>query len=521
MTDRRFRIIHAADPMEREAIASALDERTIEIAFPSGPLAHRHQILGITLTDLLGRLFPRIAFDLESGVAASPELPPGPELFLDRLEEARKHGTTPQASGDRALRIGIGAVDSADIYADGAGWRSYLGTEPSQLQAEAGDQNPLGPLAAASRAAAHGFGQLFADTLGTPSTPASAYFSSFDYRRSSEPFNDPPEAKVPASIKGVLVGAGSVGGAAIYALSRLPGLHGSLAIVDPQNLEAKNPDRALLATSLLAESGAEKATVAADALRHFGDGLALDPRRETVDEFLASREREDPLPLILCAVDSPASRRSIQDCLPLDLVNAACNASEATVSGHRTGAGPCVCCLQMRDILDGDTIRWRLIAAATGFERNQVLGMMVNKLPLDRNHLRGIEEHRGMTPGSLAEHEGLTIEEIWRSHLAYGETELSDSRSAAAVASPWITSLAGFFLAGEALKRCAGEPYANAALGPDGPAVKWEEKLNGSPLDGLLGTPSRWAGNECLCRSPRRRRITIARYGLSANQYLP
>jgi hypothetical protein len=522
MTDRRFRIIQAADSTEREVIASALDERTIKIAFPAGRVAFHHQVLGIALTDLLGRLFPRISFDLDLGTLASAELPPGPELFVDRLEEARSHGTAPQVPDSSALRIGIGPVSKADIYADGIGWCSYLGTEPSRLKGDAANLNPLGPLIAASRAAAHGFAHLFSDILGEPSTPPSAYFSAFDYRRSSEPFNDPAETEVLDYIEGVLVGAGSVGGAAVYAFSHLPHLHGRLAIVDPQSLEAKNPDRALLATSALAEEEAEKVAVAAEALRHFGNGLVLDPRRETVNEFLATREREERLPLVLCAVDSPASRRSIQDCLPLDLINAACNASEATVSGHRTGAGPCVCCLQMRDVLDRKTIRWRLIAAATGLERNQILGMMVNKLPLDLSFLRRIEEHREMAPGSLSEHEGLTIEELWRTHLAYGETEVrSDSGLSAAVASPWITSLAGFLLAAEALKRCAGDPYVSMALGPGGPAVKWEEKLSGSPLDGISSSPPRWAGSECLCRSPRRRRIMIARYGLSADQYPP
>lgn len=173
-----------------------------------------------------------------------------------------------------------------------------------------------------------------------------------------------------------MVGAGSVGGAAVYALACVPELSGSLTIVDPENLESKNPDRALLATAEAADAGESKVLVAAQALEHLS-GLAVDPHQEAIADFVARRGRADTLPLVLSAVDSAESRRSIQDCLPLQVVNAACSPDEATVSGHVTGAGPCVCCLHMPDVLDEDQIRWRLISKATDWNREQVVTFLI------------------------------------------------------------------------------------------------------------------------------------------------
>src|SRR5690242_18236109 len=131
MSDRRIRFIRG-ETAEREAMLAALDERTIMIRLPRGEVDHAAQLVAITATDLLGRIFPRIAFDGDPETPTSPELPPGAELLLERLELARRHGLEPLHPGDPRTTLAVRSAGPADLYADGDGWQSYLGTQPSR-----------------------------------------------------------------------------------------------------------------------------------------------------------------------------------------------------------------------------------------------------------------------------------------------------------------------------------------------------------------------------------------------------
>jgi len=522
MSDRRVRFIRGNDQEERQAILRALDERTVRIELPAGSVSHDHQLLALAVTDLLGRLFPRISIACDEGIEASPGLPPGSGSLRERLEQVRHHGIGPEEPDEPALTLGIGTDDDADLYADGTSWQSYLGTQPSQLDHGGDNGNPIGALAAASRVCAHAFRQMLSDFLGEHEVPVSVYSSALGFSNSDKPI-EIVDLISATQIEAVLVGAGSVGGATVYALARVRGLYGSLAVVDPQRLEPKNPDRALLATPIAANANEPKADVAADALEGQRPALRVEAYQQTVAEFVAGRDREEPLPLMMCAVDSVEARRSLQDCLPLRVINAACNPDEATVSSHVTGAGACTCCLHMADVLNEEQVRWRLISAATGWNRDRVVAYLIGNLPLQKSDLRSIEQHRGLNAGTLESYENDSLDDLWRAELLYGEARFETvSGLAVAVAAPWVTSLAGFLLAAEVLKTFAGLDGGDL-LGPhaDSPGVQWQENLYASPQHGLLGRPQRWVGNECLCRSARRRRLTIARYGLDEGDYPP
>ena len=91
----------------------------------------------------------------------------------------------------------------------------------------------------------------------------------------------------------------------------------------------------------------------------------------------------------------------------------------------------------------------------------------------------------------------------------------TDGGGQAAVAAPFITALAGFLLAGEALKAGSGDAFVPYRLGPRGQiATMYRENPWGSPANALLANPPRWPTAECLCRSPLRLRLLRARYAL-------
>lgn len=521
MSDRRLRVIQRGAEGGEDELVAVLD-RTVRVTLPSDTPALRHQLLALALVDLLGRLFPAIEVVCAEDAEADPGLPEGEPLLLARLEAVRRHGGEPkQAEGEPAVTVAVGpgAVAGADVYADARGWQSYVGSQPSRLPPDDSSDVPIGPLIAACRAANQVFQLMLGDRLAQPTHPVeSSYASALTYESGEAPFDD-PYLPSPTRVDAVLVGAGSIGGAAVYLLARVAGLTGEIDVVDDDVLAEHNPDRAILATDTLAKQGAAKVAVALAALAHLA-GLKARPHQERFETFVGSRPRSAPLPTVLSAVDSVSSRREIQDAVPLEVIDAACGLEQISCSGHRTNNGPCVYCLHVGNVLDAQRIRYRLIAEATGFAESVVIPLLVQETPLTEQHLRAIEayrrEHGETIPvGAFDSYRGRTLETLYREKFLYGEALVTtEGGGQAAVAAPFVTAVAGFLLASEALKAAAGPDYAPYRLGPTGRATMYRENPWGSPTNALLLNPPRWPTHECLCRSPLRLRILAELYGL-------
>jgi hypothetical protein len=378
---------------------------------------------------------------------------------------------------------------------------------------DTGDEEvPFGPLASACRATAHAFAVALAELRGPPRGLDATYWSALTLEGSDRPFK-PVDLPPPRRLDAVLGGAGSIGGAASYAFAYVPELGGELDVVDPQAYEPHNPDRAILATEALSAAGAEKAQSVADALAHIGR-LTVHPHCETFQEWVASRPR-GPLPLVLCAFDSIESRREMQDSLPLEAINAACGEDNIAVSGHRTGDGPCVYCLHVPEVLHTEHITFRLIVKSTRLPPGLVQAWMEQHVRLDAQMLDGIARNRGLEPEALAPFEGCTLLELHRRALGYGEEAITLDEGTAVVAAPWVTALAGFVLAAEALKAGSCDAYTRYRLGPGTPGrTRYEEMLYASSRNAIVSPVQRWQGSECLCRSTRRLRLLAERYGL-------
>lgn len=515
LTDSRLRFIQGGDTTDESEILALLGT-TIEIRLPGKTPHWRHQLLALALVDLVGRMFTRIRVVCDESAAAHERLPPGAPLLIERLECVRRHALTPPAppqTPDIIVHVGQGQ-DPADVYVDGCGWLSYVGTTPSRLGDDEGLAIAVGPLVAACRAASQVFQIALRDRLAwTPRLIESNYASSLTYESSTDPLAD-VDMPAPATIDALLVGAGSIGGAVAYLFAHTPHLSGTLEVVDPETLETHNPDRALLATSALAAAKAVKAEAAAAALAHHKE-LNATPHRERLAGLVAEWPRERTLPLVLSAVDSVESRREIQDSLPLDVIDAACSPSQVSVSGHQTDNGPCVYCLHIENVLAADTIRKRLLMRATGFNEKLVIALLLGGAPLADQHLRAIETHRGLPARSLDRFLGETLETLYTEALLYGEARIKTASGAeGAVAAPFTTALAGFLLAAEALK-AGSDAYSAYRLGPWGSiATQYLESLWASPADAFRANPPRWPTHECLCRNGRRLSLLRERYKL-------
>lgn len=246
--------------------------------------------------------------------------------------------------------------------------------------------------------------------------------------------------------------------------------------------------KGILATSDAAGAGLPKVRAAVDALSHLNE-LESYPFQGDITGFHATLERERLLPLILSAVDSLESREAIQDCLPIRVINAACNADEFTVSGHITDQGPCVCCLHMPEVIDSARNRSMTISLATGIAKADVDRYLSNHHPLDADTVQRIEAHRNAERGALGRLVGMSLGEIWSEVLRYAEFPLGNDEAEVIVA-PFITALAGFLLAGEAIK-AGSDSYRQFRLGPDGHHIKYEERPTVGPQHGQLTSPPR------------------------------
>ncbi|TFV57745.1 hypothetical protein E4P41_13885 [Geodermatophilus sp. DF01-2] len=518
--DRRLRVV-SGSTADGDAVLALLDGTPIRVVLPTAP-AWRHQVLALALVDLLGRLFPLITIDCDSAASAHPLLPPGPPLLRPRLEEAAGHGalgrTRPPGAPPITIIVGDAVADGPIVgpvvHVDGAGWQSYNGTTPPRWPDRDWPMVPVGPLAAACRAAAQATAAALHPVSGAQVPPASAYASALTHTASPDPIDDGHAGSAGAwqnpAISAVMAGAGSIGGAAAYALAMTPSLAGTLTVTDPQQLEDKNLDRALLATAQTTAQRLWKVDAVQRALDHH-EALRVDTYRGTLTDWVASHPEPFPLPLVLTAVDSRQARTAVQDCLPLDVVNAACHPDEITVSGHRTGTGPCLCCLHMEQVMDTTTTRARLLERATGLNGRMILHYLTADIPLEADVLRQIERHRGLPPESLSQYENATLEDLRAGELLYGATAVGTPTGTVAVAAPYVTALAGVLLAAEALKS-ATPALAGYRLGPDGGHIKYEERVQRGPLQALLTSPPRWAGSECLCQSSRRQRLLTTRY---------
>lgn len=227
------------------------------------------------------------------------------------------------------------------------------------------------------------------------------------------------------------------------------------------------------------------------------------------------------MPLVLSAVDSTASRREIQDAVPLYVLDAACGVDQVSLSAHRTDDGPCIYCLHIGAVLDSARIKYRLIAERTGLPEPAVAQLHVQGVQLSAQHIRAIEQFRRDHGDPLADRAldgyiGETLETLYRERFLYGEALIGTAGGGqAAVAAPFVTALAGFILAGEALKAAADPAFQPFRLGAGGEiGTMYREDPWSSPSNRLLTNPPRWEGLECLCRSPLRLRLLHEHYTL-------
>ncbi len=148
-----------------------------------------------------------------------------------------------------------------------------------------------------------------------------------------------PPARSNVDLDAVLVGAGAIGNAAAWALTRSPD-RGSLAIVDHETVDLSNLQRYVMTTR--SSPGAPKSELLA---APFGGRLRATPFVGAWADFV--RDQGVDHSRLILALDSAEDRRAAQASLPQWIANAWTQPGDLGVSEHSRFGGPgaCVACL--------------------------------------------------------------------------------------------------------------------------------------------------------------------------------
>jgi hypothetical protein len=511
--DGRLRFVQAlqlaSTGLSREELIRRLDETPVAVVVgnqTAGSLAA--QTTALTAVNLLGRLFRRLIIVAPAGVGVQHRLPFIQGQFAAALAAfaGRVHPDVrtelrvePPADG---IVLHVSDPDAVAgpgrVYCEGSGWLARVARHPLPSLSTA-DENPVGPLVAASLGVAELFKLVLGDVLTSVVPAEEIAFSSLTFKVGDLDVGPPlRHVQLPES---VLVGAGSIGSAFLWGLAHLPDASGKLTITDPDRLKRHNLDRAILVLDGVAAHEPEKAPWARDMMKPWTPKLDITPFSGTISQYVDSLPHDYRLPLAISAVDSIESRRDIQDALPERILNASTGPTKIEVSRHHIlGEGPCLYCLYIPEVLERSPLH--IAMDRTGFEQRYVAELMMpdSKRLLSDGNVRSIEQRNSLPPGTLEQYVGQRLPELLRAQIWYSQAPISTEGGQALVTTAFVSALAGFLLLAETIKEA--DPVLSSY------------RLNRVYEQDLLATPNEFVypgerdvTGYCLCHDPLRLRL--------------
>ncbi|MDE0626342.1 MAG: E2 ligase fold family C protein [Bryobacterales bacterium] len=327
------------DYFQRNAVAisqaiSGLDEQRLEarlgdvcVGVTIGPDADGEE--GRAMADLLVRMLARLYPSLVIGDEG--------EVGVGDQVSALAHRINPRIdlSGQPTVEVVAGTArprskTARTVFAGSKGWSAKLSTHGPQGCGTT--NNPFGAGLAACLAAADVFRHVFLPGAELDGGCEIAVPNVGEWATG--------KGDLQGSVGSlVLAGAGAIGNAAAWALSRAQ-VDGSIEIIDHESVDLGNLQR-----YVLAERGDEKRPKAPFVAGRFNGGLSASAHECTLAEFLVKKNhRVDNL---LLALDSAKDRCAAQASLPRRIANAWTQPGDLGVSSHDFLEGACVNCLYL------------------------------------------------------------------------------------------------------------------------------------------------------------------------------
>ena len=435
------------------AFEEVLNSQVVGLTFDDAAARSFEGKVSLEMTiNLLARLYPRLAI-LPEGAAAEGMV--DDLVSLARAINPKMDVQTKAEGVTVCLAVGDPEVSGAGptVYLGSDGWLACVSTKRS-VSLGATD-NPFGAAAAACVGAANAFRAVFSSQLPNGELDADLSVSLLDYNpNSAESAN--PELDTVDLGEVHLVGLGAIGNGAIWALSRVPRLSGSINLVDHEEVDLTNLQRYVLAT--MADIGARKVTLAEGSLR----GTGLEPRAhpERWGAYLAARDG-GKLEKVAVAVDSAEDRVGIQAALPRWVVNAWTQPEDLGVSRHDfDGDQACLACMYLPK--GEQKSEATLVAEAIGLpnEWQDVGGRLRTNTPTERLFLERIAAAKDLALERLLPFEGRSLRALyvegWCGRAVIGFDAEEGQVARAEVPMAFQSALAGVMLAAELVARAAG-----------------------------------------------------------------
>lgn len=374
---------------DRERFRAALEAQPIVLAFDDAATQSTEGRTTLTLAvNLAARLYPTLVLIARGADASAmrPELEAiaravNPNIALEATMPAATERMETAAVvlivGETVART-FGFVDTATtIYIGSCGWDARVSTAVPVGSGRTA--LPFGAAAAACIGAANVFRQVFRSQLPNAGLDDSLAVSTLSLATrlgcalAQSPLLD---GEALLTIAGadlgevVLVGAGAVGQGALWTLARVPGLRGTLHVIDGEAVDLSNPQRYVLAAT--SDDGASKVALAAELLRSAPGTLVTSttsaaagavlrhvpraqrsaitvvPHAVSWGQFLAARSTPWRLSRVLVALDSARDRISVQGALPKWIANAWTQPGDLGLSRHLGfGQTACLACLYL------------------------------------------------------------------------------------------------------------------------------------------------------------------------------
>lgn len=491
-------------------------------------------IQAAAIVNLLSRIFQRISLE-----GAQPSQLLSPRSLRERIATGEQHRA-------RADLIIVASPDSLDVpekrhfYVDNRGWMAYLSTrEPCTIAP--GDENPLSALYAGGLAVNEAFNIAFRGNInGVALLDGTLQYDILRGAQVSAPSYEPNLASlIDNDLDVLLVGAGAVGQAMVYALGMLPALRGRFHAVDHETIDANNFERYVLASQETL-----KAAKAEHAIRHLAErfplldvhantptppaarwvvmeppenvnlafgtrgpsaaspgstvpvGLVGMTTPKTTYQQFRSHDGASPRRLVVCAVDSAKARRDVQFGMHKVILNGWTETEDSMqtygVGRHEIGEKACMACMyHKKEAAAPDPIEFDRRLTGLPDARLRELREDRTKVPT-RAELEAIAKHRNMPFANLAPVEGRGLAVVLQQLCGVATVQDQDRLGTSPVGH--VGFLVGVHLAAFTLLESAGWPAGQPEI------------LQGDARTlprGGYAVPEREPREGCLCTDER------------------
>jgi len=297
----------------------------------------------------------------------------------------------------------------------------------------------------------------------------------------------------------VLTGAGAIGNAAVWALSRVT-MDGTLDIVDPERVDLGNLQR-----YVLAERGHVSVSKAPLLASYFAGGIRARPFESDLASYLQNNGYASQA--MLLALDSARDRRAAQASLPRWIANAWTQPGDLGVSTHDFLNGACVSCLYLPDKANRNEDE--IIAEAFGIPSllMEVRRLLFRGEGVPRALLEAIAHARDIALDRLLPFENRPLRSLYTEGFCGGAviplSQVGTPRADVHVPLAHQSALAGLLLAASAVRHSLG--------GARGSRITQLDVLKPVPTE-VTRPAAKHPSGMCICQDLDYRRVYETKY---------